>query len=87
MCFFGVFIITNTSDVPDAIISNTCTDHRWWIFSCYFFHHDVESVDLLSINEAYESIEADMSDHDRCRSCAHLFRHVPMNTRRRACRV
>jgi hypothetical protein len=61
-----VFVITNTSDVPGARISDSCTDHRWWIFSCQFFHHDVESVDLLSIDEAYESIGADMPDHDRC---------------------
>jgi hypothetical protein len=25
-----------------------------------------------------------MPDHDRCRSHAHLFHHVPMNTRRHA---
>jgi hypothetical protein len=49
-----------------------------------FFHHDVESVDLLSIDEAYESIGADMPDHDRCRSHAHLFRRVPMDTWRHA---
>jgi hypothetical protein len=78
-----VFVITNTSDVPDARISDPCTDRRWWIFSCQFFHHDVESVDLLSIDEAYELIRADMPNN-RCRSRAHLFRRVPMNTRRRA---
>jgi hypothetical protein len=77
-----VFVITNTSDVPDARISDPCTDRRWWIFSCQFFHHDVESVDLLSIDEAYESIRADMLDHNRCLSRAHLFHRVPMKTRR-----
>jgi hypothetical protein len=77
-----VFVITNTSDVPGARISNPCTDRRWLIFSYYFFYHDVESVDLLSIDEAYESIRADMPDHNRCRSRAHLFRRVSMNTRR-----
>jgi hypothetical protein len=41
-------------------------------------------VDWLSIDEAYESIGADMPDHIRCRSRAHLFRRVPTNTRRRA---
>jgi hypothetical protein len=44
----------------------------------------MESVDLLSIDEAYESIRADMLDHNRCRSRAHLFRRVPMNTRSHA---
>jgi hypothetical protein len=39
---------------------------------------------LLSIDEAYESIRVDMPDHNRCRSRAHLFHRVPMNTRRRA---
>jgi hypothetical protein len=39
---------------------------------------------LLSINEAYESIVADMPDYNRCRSRAHLFCRVPINTRRRA---
>jgi hypothetical protein len=61
-----VFVITNTSDVPGVIVSDPCTDCRWWIFSYQFFHHDVESVDLLSIDEAYESIGADMPDHNRC---------------------
>jgi hypothetical protein len=77
-----VFVITNTSDVPGARVSDPCTDRRWLIFSCRFFHHDVDSVDLLSIDETHESIGADLPDHDRCRSCAHLFRCVPMNTRR-----
>jgi hypothetical protein len=77
-----VFIITNTSDALDGRISDSCTDHRWWIFSFQFFHHDVESVDLLSIDEADESIGAYMPDHNRCRSHAHLFRRVLMNTRR-----
>jgi hypothetical protein len=49
-----------------------------------FFHHDVESVDLLSIDEAYESIGADMPDHNRCRSHVHLFCRIPLNTRRHA---
>jgi hypothetical protein len=31
-----------------------------------FFHHDVELIDLLSIDEAYESIGIDIPDHDRC---------------------
>jgi hypothetical protein len=44
----------------------------------------VESVDPLSIDEAYESIRVDMPDHDRRRSPTHLFPLVPMNTRRRA---
>jgi hypothetical protein len=39
---------------------------------------------LLSIDEAYESIGADMPDHDRCRSRAHLFHRVLINTRRSA---
>jgi hypothetical protein len=78
-----VFIITNTLDVPGARVPDPCTDRRWWIFSCYFFHHDVESVDLLPIDGAYELIGVDMPDHNRCRSHAHLFRCVPMNTRRR----
>jgi hypothetical protein len=43
----------------------------------------MESVDLLSIDEAYESIRVDMSDHDRW-SCAHLLPHISMNTKRRA---
>jgi hypothetical protein len=33
-CFLGVFVVTNTSDVPGARISDPCTDRRWWIFSC-----------------------------------------------------
>jgi hypothetical protein len=45
---------------------------------------DVESVDLLLIDEAYELIGADMPDHNRCRSRAHLFRRVSMNTRKHA---
>jgi hypothetical protein len=44
----------------------------------------VEPVNPLSTDEAYESIRADMPDHDRRPSCAHLLPHVPMNTRRRA---
>jgi hypothetical protein len=83
-CFFGVFVITNTSDILGARISDPCTDRRWWIFSCQFFHHGIESVDLFSIDEAYESIGAGMLDHNRCRSRAHLFHRVPMNTRRRS---
>jgi hypothetical protein len=47
----------------------------------------VESVDPLSTDEAYESIGADMPDHDRRPSCAYLLSCVPMNTRRRAHRV
>jgi hypothetical protein len=43
-----------------------------------------ESVDLLLIDEVYELIGADMLDHDRCQFRIHLFRRVPMNTRRRA---
>jgi hypothetical protein len=81
-CFFGVFVIINTSDVPGARILDMCTDHRWWTFSCKFFYHDVDLVDLLSINEVYESIGFDMPDHNRCRSHTHLFCRVPMNTRR-----
>jgi hypothetical protein len=42
----------------------------------------VESVDLLSTDEAYETIGVDMPDHDRQRSRAHLLPRVPMNTRR-----
>jgi hypothetical protein len=42
----------------------------------------VEPVDPLSINEAYESIGANMPDHDRLSSRAHLLSRVPMNTRR-----
>jgi hypothetical protein len=79
-----VFVITNTSDVLGARVSDSCTDHRWWIFSCLLFHHDVELVDLSSIDEVYESIGADMPDYDRYRSRAHLFYRVSMNIRRRA---
>jgi hypothetical protein len=82
-----VFVITNTSGVPGARISDLCTDRRWWIFSCYFFHHNVESVDLLSTDEAYELIGADMPDHNRCQSHAHLFHRISMNTRRHARKV
>jgi hypothetical protein len=39
---------------------------------------------LLSIDEVYELIGADMPDHNRCRSRAHLFHRVLMNTRRHA---
>jgi hypothetical protein len=42
----------------------------------------VESVDLLSTDEVYESIGADMPDHDRRSSHAHLLPRVSMNTRR-----
>jgi hypothetical protein len=42
----------------------------------------VKPVDPLSINEAYELIEGNMSDHDRLPSRAHLLSRVPMNTRR-----
>jgi hypothetical protein len=42
------------------------------------------SVDPLLTDEAYESIGADMSDHDRRRSRAHLLPHISMNTSRRA---
>jgi hypothetical protein len=45
-------------------MSDSYTDRGWLIFSCQFFHHDVEPVDPLSTDEAYESIRADMSDHD-----------------------
>jgi hypothetical protein len=44
----------------------------------------MEPVDPLSIDEAFESIEADMPDHDRWPSHAHLLPCVPVNTRRRA---
>jgi hypothetical protein len=44
----------------------------------------VEPVDPLSTDEAYESIEVDMPDHDRRRSRAHLLPRVSMNNRRRA---
>jgi hypothetical protein len=74
-----VFVITNTSDIPGARILDPCTDRRWWIFSCQFFHHDVELVDLLSIDVAYELIGADMPDHNRYRSRAqvHSELHLP----------
>jgi hypothetical protein len=81
-CFFRVHVITDTSEIPCAKILDPCTDHKWWIFSCQFFHHDVEPVDSLSIDEAYESIGVDMPDHDRRPSCVHLHPCVPMNTRR-----
>jgi hypothetical protein len=42
----------------------------------------VEPIDLLSTDEAYESIGADMPDHDRLRSRVHLLYHVPMSTRK-----
>jgi hypothetical protein len=42
----------------------------------------VESDDSLSTNEAYESIKADMLDHDRRPSHAHLLPRIPMNIRR-----
>jgi hypothetical protein len=42
------------------------------------------AVDPLSTDEAYESIRADMPDHDRRPSHAHLLPHIPMNTRRYA---
>jgi hypothetical protein len=32
---------------------------------CQFFYHDVESVDPLSTDKAYELIGMDMPDHDR----------------------
>jgi hypothetical protein len=38
----------------------------------------------LSTDEAFESIGADMPDHDRRPSRAHLLPRVLMNTRRRA---
>jgi hypothetical protein len=44
----------------------------------------VELVDPLSTDEAYESIEVDMPDHDRRQSRAHVLPRVSMNTRRRA---
>jgi hypothetical protein len=44
----------------------------------------MELVDLLSTDEAYESIEVDMSDHDRWPSHAYLLPRIPMNTRRHA---
>jgi hypothetical protein len=64
-CFFGVLVVTNTSYIPGVRIPDPCTDRRWWIFSDKFFHYDVDPVDLLSTDEAYESIGADMPDHDR----------------------
>jgi hypothetical protein len=44
-------------------------------------------IDSLSTDETYESIEADMPDHDRRLSHAHLPPRVPMNTMGRACGV
>jgi hypothetical protein len=44
----------------------------------------VELVDPLSIDKAYELIRADMLDHDRRPSRAHLLPCVLMNIRRRA---
>jgi hypothetical protein len=44
----------------------------------------VESVYLLSTDEAYESIRAGMPDHDSRPSHAHLLPCVLMNTRRHA---
>jgi hypothetical protein len=64
-CFFGIVVIINTSDIPGAKILDLCTDRGWYIFSCQFFHHNVEPVDPLSTNEAYELIGVDMPDHDR----------------------
>jgi hypothetical protein len=60
-----MLVITNTSDIPSARILDLYIDHRWWIFSYQFFHHDVELIDPLSTDEAYESIEADLPDPDR----------------------
>jgi hypothetical protein len=37
-----------------------------------FVHHDVEPVDLLSTDEASESIGIDMPDHDRRTSHAYF---------------
>jgi hypothetical protein len=51
-----MLVIINTLDLPGARISDLGTDHWWQIFSCQFFHHDVEPVDPLSTDEAYESI-------------------------------
>jgi hypothetical protein len=45
----------------------------------------VELVDTLSTDEGFESIRADMPDHGRRPSRAHLFPRIPMNTRRSAC--
>jgi hypothetical protein len=42
----------------------------------------VESVDPLSIDEIYESIVADISDHGRRPSRAHFLPHILMNIRR-----
>jgi hypothetical protein len=42
----------------------------------------MELVDPLSTDEAYESIGADMLDHDRRPFRANLLPHVLMNTRR-----
>jgi hypothetical protein len=64
-CFFEMLVITNISDIPSARILDLYIDHRWWIFSYQFFHHDVELIDSLSTDEAYESIEADLPDPDR----------------------
>jgi hypothetical protein len=44
----------------------------------------VELVDSLSSDEAFESIGADMPDHDRWPSRAHLLPRVLMNSRRHA---
>jgi hypothetical protein len=41
----------------------------------------VESVSPLSTNETYESIVADMSDHDKRPSHAYLLPRVSINTR------
>jgi hypothetical protein len=59
-----MLIIINTY-IPGARILDPCVNHRWWIFSCSFFHYEVELVDPLSTDEAYKSIRTDMSDHDR----------------------
>jgi hypothetical protein len=42
-------------------------------------------VDPLSTDETFESIGADMPDHDRRLSRAYLLPRVPMNTRGHAC--
>jgi hypothetical protein len=47
----------------------------------------VQSVDPLSIDETYESIGADMPDHDKRSSRAHLLPRVSMNTSRHVCGV
>jgi hypothetical protein len=44
----------------------------------------VEPVDLLSTDEAYESIGVDMFNRDKRQSRAHLLPYVLMNTRRHA---